>query len=733
MDAFQLNLPDSIKPALTLFKSGRFTEANISFAQLLNDQQAQAPAHYFMGIIAAQENEWDSAIGHFEIAINIDSSLPLIREKLLNCFLNNQKWDEAIKIADSLALDGSIVGYEAAAFANRQLGNHDEAKTMLEKALSLAPHRDDLAKALAGQSATGWTDPWPLIDPEIDNFKSLSAKYAKNWGAIKSEAPMASAAKALGYLHDPGSLTDAELPIANNNTAPTQRFPAPSAPSSDIRGLKVLFGPVVIAGVSPIIANWMKSQGADAQTVEFFPNFLKYRVDYQNNSSNQNDLIQFSQNIVKIASKFDVICFDFASSFSYLPYYGVTFLQDGKPVAPYHDVEFLKNLNKKIIFIFWGSDCFSQSFIHHNYLKFLGLDWIPTPPQQNRIQHENIKVIKKYADVIVAPEYFTNNLPQTIKNWDVCLDPKEWRAKETYNTKISTILTAPTSKRKKNYDILDSALKSLTRRYPEVSEFSVQGKPHHEVPLLYAQADLGLEQATQSFGLLAVEMMAIGLPLIANFTFKGIGGIREYAPLISFTNIRELYSRLEECVTNPENLAKIGKLGREYAMTYHTNETQGRILANLISQTMEGENISQIASSTYDNISQIWDNNPESVLEFKYYDISVPLFCALKEYEYAIADCGEAITNNYRIEKFRLWTTAIQKYYSPNDYNKSKKILYEQNNEKILSQINDYIEILSSSQKLFNEVAKAKKEYEILKEELNLEHNNLSRDSGNII
>jgi hypothetical protein len=407
--------------------------------------------------------------------------------------------------------------------------------------------------------------------------------------------------------------------------------------------------------------------------------------------------------MVRKALEHDVICLDFCCSFKFLPYLGIDLRNDSAKHLPYPDLHFLKDKNKKIMCFFWGSDAWSQASYHYHYLTFLGIQNIPAPQYQTKMQFQMISQLGKLVDCFVAPQYFLSVLPKTVYNWDISLEEQNWPAKVDYSDKISKILLAPTSKRKKNYDIMHSAVRSLSQKYGHVTEYAIEGKSHREVPALYAQADLGLEQATGQFGLLAVEMMALGLPLVGNFSVPDFGSFRRFAPFIKYGSLRQLVDALDGCVSDPSALKPIGLACREYALQYHTSTVQGGLLSGYIAQLMANDAIDQMESPVYGHDSEIWTQDPNTVDRFRYFDISVPLFCSLGKYDYAEVDCHEAISDGYKVDKFVAFSLAITKFSDSKAY-EGRKVLYTKRYGSVdVIQLSYFSDMLSSSKKLLNE------------------------------
>ena len=66
--------------AISAFQVGHVAEAKAMFQRALSWNPAEPEALYYMGRIACTEQEWEKAIGFFDLCINADPSFPTARE-----------------------------------------------------------------------------------------------------------------------------------------------------------------------------------------------------------------------------------------------------------------------------------------------------------------------------------------------------------------------------------------------------------------------------------------------------------------------------------------------------------------------------------------------------------------------------------------------------------------------------------------------------------------------------
>jgi len=69
--------------AISAFQVGHVAEAKAMFQRALSWNPAEPEALYYMGRIACTEQEWEKAIGFFDLCLNADPSFPTAREWLM--------------------------------------------------------------------------------------------------------------------------------------------------------------------------------------------------------------------------------------------------------------------------------------------------------------------------------------------------------------------------------------------------------------------------------------------------------------------------------------------------------------------------------------------------------------------------------------------------------------------------------------------------------------------------
>ena len=698
-----MTIENKLQEGEALALAGRKAEAEAVFKEVLGTDPAQSRALNNLAVLTLADHRLEEAGVWLERALAVDpDDLPTLGNAL-NFHARQNNWRQVraaaaailarrpedlktwrlaaradINLEDFAAARAKVdrllaaasppesEDLELSAFIRLKSGDREAAAQELREILARQPQRGDLAVRLALLNKPEGSKPrdlWP--DPTNRPTLALAETYRQTWAGIHTTDPVLRAAQILGRLHDPAGLTEADLPLAP---------PPPPAPpgflkipdrAAEVAGLSIMFAPTIIAGQSAMLARWLNARKARAVTVEISRNYLGYQADHYY-PENRAETPGFIDLMMKKAEKCDFLWLDFGASFTYFPNFisRLDWRREKVPGQPYADLRPLKDKGVKIIFAFWGSDYWSQSIIPYHYLAPLGFQGLPKPPPQTRFQYQNIKAADEMADIFLGLNLSQDNLPRMSPYHEATIDPEQWPLKKTYRPRVEKILTAPTNPRKKNYTLVQAALQSFVAKHPEVSPFRVQNKPHNQVPALYAEADVGIDQATFTFGTFSVEMMALGLPVICASPRHGFW--RDQAPVLSFSNIRELAARLEECAADPGRLPTLGRQGREYVMEYHTIETSGRFLSHLMAEAAAGGQATEIKIDAFEKRSRIWTHDPEKVYNFRFYDVAVPLFCALGEWEYAYFLCLDAVDCGWREEKFAAWLKALKETFKFN-------------------------------------------------------------------
>jgi len=322
---------------------------------------------------------------------------------------------------------------------------------------------------------------------------------------------------------------------------------------STAKNLRVIHGTIEIANQMYTMTEGLKNIGISAKTLNYYPNYLGYKSDYVFNINLFKDINEANTETKKLASKIigenDIFHFHF----------GTTLTLD------YSDLKLLKELNKKVIMQYWGSDVrmYSKAAKMNPYVRV------------KDINEENIKrrleVISNYIPSCIVDyelaeyvrEYHSN-----VNYTTVAIDLKKYNfIKETHNKKL-LIVHAPTSPEIKGTTYILKAIEELKEKY-DFDFKLVQGMVHEEATKIYEQADLIIDQILiGSHGVFAVEAMAMGKPVICWISDFMKEKYPKELPIIS-ANPNNIKEKIEYAIKNKDMLKDIGIKSRLYAEKYH--------------------------------------------------------------------------------------------------------------------------------------------------------------------
>ena len=369
-------------------------------------------------------------------------------------------------------------------------------------------------------------------DPENENWRKLLDE-------IRSQAEEdARKQKTKSETESPESPDPVDLEAVTRIPAP--RPDRSEGPLSDKR---ILHAPFEIAGNMGLITRYLRRNGVDAVSANYYDSWLKYACDI-NLNVNKQPPEQAKKMVELFASKamkaFDIFHFHFAQSL----------------FPDLRDLEELKALGKKILFSFWGSDANSVEWILYNQARFLGHE--PPKPYVNSIeQYAAIRRINAYADVI----YGTTSLPRGLymagfaetDHWNLeakkqILDKKllEKDPDKTY------FVHAPTSDWKKGSRVILGLLEECKREGMPIEVLLVHGKTPAEARKRYAYADYAIDQiGGGTFGLYGVEMMCWEIPVLV-YQSRLFDRIRKEPPVMNITK-DTFKERILSCIEKKRN------------------------------------------------------------------------------------------------------------------------------------------------------------------------------------
>lgn len=440
----------------------------------------------------------------------------------INILVNNGQLDEAKILLEEYKkiVSDDIENYSIEAVILMLEDKLEEAEAKLKDGLSKEPYNQDLLFNMS------------FLMDNSKNYKKSVEFYSK------------------AKLFNSNSSIKLDDIITNKTYSDTDKF-------------KIVHGTMEIANQMHTITEGLKKSGFDAKTINYYPNYLGYESDYTLNLANFNDINAANIETKKLASELiaenDIFHFHFGTSLT----------------LDYSDLPLLKELGKKVVMQYWGSDVrmYSKAVKLNRYVKVKNTD-------EDSIKRRLELISKFIPDCLVDYELaeYVKNYHSNVHYTRVAIDLNKYKfIKETNNKKL-LLVHAPTSPEIKGSTFILKAIDELKDKYN--FDFKVvQGLPHKEASKIYERADLIIDQILiGSYGVFAVEAMAMGKPVICWISDFMKEMYPKELPIIS-ANPDNIKEKIEYAIKNKEMLKEIGTKSRVYAEKYHD---MNRISENMI-------------------------------------------------------------------------------------------------------------------------------------------------------
>lgn len=320
----------------------------------------------------------------------------------------------------------------------------------------------------------------------------------------------------------------------------------------------VLLGTMEIANQMGIQSKALKSMNVKATTVNYYENYLKFKsdisIDVQKFSSVEEADISVKHLSSELILDYNIFHFHF----------GTTLTLDGS------DLPIIKELNKKMIMQYWGSDVrllsIAKKLNPYTKVKQMNEDIIK----------RNLEFHSKYiSDCFVDYELY-EYVKGYYKNVHVTRSSIDLERFDYVNSSIKVkdkilIVHAPTSPEFKGTQFIVKAIEALN--YRGDFEFKlVMGMSNEEAVKIYKEADLIIDQLhTGTYGIFAVESMALGKPVISWISDFMREKLPKELPIV-VANPDTIKSVLKNLLDNKDELGEIGRKSRLYVEKYHDSK-----------------------------------------------------------------------------------------------------------------------------------------------------------------
>ncbi|KAJ2478895.1 TOM (translocase of outer membrane) complex component [Coemansia sp. RSA 2131] len=153
--------PDFVYPRIQLgvvqFKVGKIEEAMATFDEAMKKFPTRSDLYNYYGEVLAEQGGYDSAIGAFEKAIELDSSNPLpYVNQAISLFQTSGQPDRALTlIREALKVDPECeLAVAALSQIYLQMGMFEESLAMLRRAVDLAKSEEEMISAITFRETT---------------------------------------------------------------------------------------------------------------------------------------------------------------------------------------------------------------------------------------------------------------------------------------------------------------------------------------------------------------------------------------------------------------------------------------------------------------------------------------------------------------------------------------------------------------------------------------------------
>lgn len=331
--------------------------------------------------------------------------------------------------------------------------------------------------------------------------------------------------------------------------------------------LRVLHLPTDTGGNPAGLAAAERKLGLDSTVAVFQSSWLGYPADIDLRLGRLPRPLRLGPRLgflARSAHRYDVFHFNFGRSF--VPPVG--------SFAP--DLAYLRRCGKTLVMTFQGCDARQHGYCRDHFeLSCCGGRTGPglCRPEEDPGKRRRIAVAAKHCRRMF---YLNPDLGHVVPGGTfmpyASVDPRDYEPGPVAAGDALTILHAPTNRLVKGTDAVLAARDALAHR-DDVRWSLVEGVPNEQALALYRDADLVIDQLRVGwYGAFAVEMMAMGKPVIAYVRDDDLRFIppamARALPLVIATP-DTLRPVLESLLGDRARLAELGRRGRAYVEAWH--------------------------------------------------------------------------------------------------------------------------------------------------------------------
>ncbi|MBS4039938.1 MAG: hypothetical protein KGZ81_05000 [Flavobacteriales bacterium] len=314
--------------------------------------------------------------------------------------------------------------------------------------------------------------------------------------------------------------------------------------------MQIVHAPTEIAGQMGILCEGLREKGYNVSGFNWFNSYLQYKGRIINTDAYE------LYKLINVLDKFsDIIHF----------YNGNTFFPGNI------DLPHFRQSGKKLVMHHWGNDVRSM-----NKVNQLNPYILPKNYMTDDQIHKSLAYISKYIQTSIVQDYevfpYVKDYYQNVHVLPLACKVKAMPvAYPDINKKVLKVIHAPTNRSFKGSAFVEAAINKLQQNSNFIYQ-AIEKMSHNEAIKAYMEADIVIDQLLcGSYGMLSVEAMAMGKPVIAFIREDVRKNFPQELPIIN-ARPETLYDVLLELIKNPTPLVQISKKSREYVLKHHDME-----------------------------------------------------------------------------------------------------------------------------------------------------------------
>lgn len=338
--------------------------------------------------------------------------------------------------------------------------------------------------------------------------------------------------------------------------------------------LRIFHGLSEVAGQNAFSVRGLREIGEDAETVVYYKHPFAYPYDRCLNidKANRKMLPVYACRLgafyLEAIRKYDCFHFHFGHSILNnieLGTYGI--------------------FQKRVFFEFHGSDLRDMA----TFCKVSGMPFDPAEATSPKQHMRNQKICKLADGIIVHDDELIPYLPLVKSSvYVVPLRVDVGQFTPCYpkdNNDHIRIVHAPSKRAIKGTAFVLEAFEQLKKKYNNIELVLVEGKKQQEALEIYKTADIIVDQLyAGTYGVFAVESMALGKPVITYISDKMKERLPEELPIIS-GGTKSIVDALALLISDPKLRIEKGMQGREYVENYHDYRLIAHVLRDIYYNT----------------------------------------------------------------------------------------------------------------------------------------------------